>query len=714
MSKKRILIIGASSQIGKRLYGILSKEYSLIGTYCKNKIENLMYLDITNKKEVFLIFEKTKPDITILTSSLTNVNRCESEKNLARRINVLGTKNVVSLAEKYNTKLLFFSTDYIFDGKNGPYSEEAIPSPINYYGKTKAEGEEMVKSLKDYLIIRTTGVFSYDRGTNFVLQIIEALNKNREIKVSKDQYANPILADNLAECVKELLLRDKMGIWNISGDTYLSRYEFALLIAEVFSLDKRLIIALPTNQLHQEARRPLRGGLIIEKAKRELKTKILSAKDGLILMRSFAKKEILEDIHKNIEMYYSLFHKKVFTPGISKIHTGGRVYSQEELKEGCNAILDFWLTSGERTRLFEEEFGRYIGRRYTILVNSGSSSNLLSLSSLKLREKDEVITPASAFPTTINPIIQNGLIPVFVDVSLGRYNPEPEDIEMAISDRTRAIFITHTLGNPCEMDKIGEIAKRYNLFLIEDCCDALGSKYNGKLVGTFGDLATFSFYPAHHITMGEGGAIVTDEPDLSETLFSLRDWGRACICHPCILTKDPDGYCKKRFKDEYDRRYLYTNIGYNLKATEMQAGIGLVQLKKLPEFIKVRKRNFELLYQGLKQLEDIFILPESLPNSRPSWFAFPITIRENVNIERKKMLLFLEEHKIETRLLFAGNILKQPAYKDMKYRVSGSLNNSDIIMEKTFFIGIYPGITEEMIEYILDVFGKMRNVLKIS
>lgn len=706
MPKKRILVIGASGQVGKRLYSVLSRDYEVFGTYCKNKIGNLIYLDITNKKGVETLFEKIRPDIAILTSSLTNVNRCESEKALARIINVNGTRNITETCQKYNVKLVFFSTDYIFDGKNGPYSELDPPKAINYYGKTKILGEEIVRSLKNYMIIRTTGVFSYDRGINFAISVIDSLNKNKEIKVANDQYANPILADNLVDCVKELILEDRDGIWNIAGDTYLSRYEFALEIADTFSLDKRLIIGLPTKELHQEAKRPLKGGLIIDKAKNTLKTRILKIEEALILMKDLAKREILENIHKDIDEYYNLFHKKIFKPGITKIHTGGRVYSSLEIKAGCDAILDFYLTQGERVERFEDEFKKYIKRKYAILVNSGSSANLLALASLKFKEKDEVIVPALGFPTTINPIIQNGLIPVFIDSYVGTYNPKPEDIEMAISPKTKAIFITHTLGNPCEMDKICEIAKRYNLFLIEDCCDALGSKYKGRLVGTFGDLSTFSFYPAHHITMGEGGCIATDNKDLAETIYSLRDWGRACICKPCILTKDYDGYCKKRFEGEYDRRYLYTNIGYNLKATEPQGAIGLVQLKKLSEFIRIRDRNFTLLYEGLKPYEDIFILPESLPDASPSWFAFPITTR---GIERKKVILYLEKNKIETRLLFAGNILKQPAYKDIRYRISGSLKNSDIIMDNTFFIGNYPGITTEMIDYILDVIKRMRN-----
>jgi CDP-6-deoxy-D-xylo-4-hexulose-3-dehydrase len=702
---KKVLLIGVSGQVGRALYNRIGFEYEVYGTYWKKAIPFGRPLNIAEKGEVERSFAEIKPEIVILCGSLTNVELCEEDKTLAELINIVGTRNVVEEAKRHNSKLIFFSTDYIFDGKDGPYSEDALPNPINYYGKTKLLGEEIVKTLPSYLIIRTTGVFSFEEnGQNFAMQVIRKGILGEEIQVPSDQIANPILASNLADCVAELI--EKEGVYNISGKQVLSRYDFALSIADSFLFDKGLIIPVLTSSLDQKAKRPLNGGLITDKASLELKTKILSVEEGLARMRKRADEEIRDVIHTKIRDYYSLFHRKRFEPGKTKIHFGGRVYGEEELIAGCDSVLDFWLTSGKRTNSFEERFSEYLGVKYTSLVNSGSSANLLAIASLNLPKGSEVITPATTFPTTINPIIQHGLIPVLVDVELERYNPSPLQIEEAISEKTRAIFIPHTLGNPCKMDEIVEIAKRYNLFLIEDACDSLGSQYDGRLVGTFGDLATFSFYPAHHITMGEGGAVVTNNKDLATALYSLRDWGRACVCQPCILTKDPGSICQKRFSvdteglpDDYDKRYIYTHIGYNLKATDIQAAIGLVQLERLPQFIKIRKRNFSLLYEGLKDLSDIFILPRQENKADPSWFSFPLTVREG--IQRKNIVAFLEKANIETRMLFASNIERQPAYKGIEYRKVSELKNSSLIMKNTFFIGLYPGITEEMIEYIL-------------
>ncbi|MDI6752341.1 MAG: lipopolysaccharide biosynthesis protein RfbH [bacterium] len=429
-----------------------------------------------------------------------------------------------------------------------------------------------------------------------------------------------------------------------------------------------------------------------------------------------AEERIKDEIHTKIKDYYSLFHRKRFEPQKTKIHFAGRCYQEEELIAGCDAVLDFWLTAGRNTNKFEEKFSEYLGVKHVVLVNSGSSANLLAIASLNLPKGAEVITPATTFPTTINPIIQHGLIPVLIDVELGTYNPSPLQIEEAISEKTRAIFIPHTLGNPCKMDEIVEIARKHSLFLIEDACDALGSRYEERLVGTFSDLATFSFYPAHHITMGEGGAVVTNNQDLATSLYSLRDWGRACVCQPCLLTKNPEASCPKRFSEkvgqlpeDYDKRYIYTHIGYNLKATDIQAAIGLVQLDRLVDFIQIRKRNFALLYEGLKDLSDIFILPRQEDKADPCWFSFPITVREG--IKRKDVVALLEKANIETRMLFAGNIESQPAYKGIEYRKVGQLKNSDLILRNTFFIGLYPAVTEEMIGYILDTFHKMRKNL---
>jgi len=415
-----------------------------------------------------------------------------------------------------------------------------------------------------------------------------------------------------------------------------------------------------------------------------------------------------------------------FSPGVDMIRYAGAVYDEEEIKNMINAILDGWFGVSKYARRFESELSRFLGVKRTIITNSGSSANLLAVSALlsnrlsereRLKPGDEVITPALTFPTTLNPILQNGLVPVFLDVDLETYNIQAEDLEKALSEKTRAIFIPHTLGNPNEMDSVCDFADDNDLFLIEDACDALGSKYNGKYVGSFGSFGTFSFYPAHQITMGEGGAIVTSDRELADIALSLRDWGRACVMPACDPSRCSDKECPKAMSglkavnpyglpEDYDKRYTYVNIGYNLKPTEIQAAMGLAQLEKLPRFIEARRRNFKLLYDGLLEYEDFFILPRSLPKSEPCWFAFPLTIRRDAPFKRREIVEWLTRWRIEVKMLFAGNILRHPAYRDLHCRVAQDLNNSDYIMWNSFFVGVYPGLTDEKIEYMLDAFRK--------
>ncbi|OGH99038.1 MAG: lipopolysaccharide biosynthesis protein RfbH [Candidatus Melainabacteria bacterium GWF2_32_7] len=423
--------------------------------------------------------------------------------------------------------------------------------------------------------------------------------------------------------------------------------------------------------------------------------------------------EVKTSILKLIKEWYDLKHDKInypFIPGYSYIPVSGKVYDEEELMMLTESCLDFWLTTGRFSKQFETHLAKFLGIKHAILTNSGSSANLLAITALTspllgeraLKEGDEVITVAAGFPTTINPIIQNNLVPVFVDIELGTYNIDASKLEEALSPKTKAIFIAHTLGNPFNLDKVVEFAHKNNLWLIEDCCDALGSKYGDKYAGTFSDIATLSFYPAHHITMGEGGALLTDNDLLKKSIISFRDWGRDCTCN-----SGQDNLCQKRFQWQlgdlpygYDHKYIYSHVGYNLKATEMQAAVGVAQLRKLPYFINARKENFELLYQGLKIHEDKLILPGKTANSDPSWFGFLVSVREDVGFTRNDLVRYLEENKIGTRLLFAGNILRQPAYKDIKYRQVGTLENTDFVMNNTFWIGVYPGITREMIKYM--------------
>ena len=424
-------------------------------------------------------------------------------------------------------------------------------------------------------------------------------------------------------------------------------------------------------------------------------------------------KPLRNEIFQKVKELYLLRKKEEndFIPGESYIPYAGRIYDEKEIISLVDSALDFWLTAGRYAKQFETDFAEFLGVKHCLLTNSGSSANLLAVSALtspKLGEKrlkpgDEVITVAAAFPTTVNPIIQNNLIPVFVDVNLGTYNIQADKIEDAISDKTRAIFIAHTLGNPFDLTKVMKIAEKCDLWVIEDNCDALGSKYNGQYTGTFGHIATFSFYPPHHITMGEGGALVTNDPQLKRLIESFRDWGRDCWCEPGC-----DNSCNKRFGWQlgelpfgYDHKYIYSHIGYNLKITDMQAAIGVEQLKKLPSFIEARKRNFRMLYDGLKKYDDYFILPEIEPEADPSWFGFLLTVREDAGFTKDEIVKYLENSKIATRMLFAGNITKHPCFESVEYRVYGNLVNTDRIMNDTFWIGLYPGLSDHHLKFML-------------
>ena len=428
--------------------------------------------------------------------------------------------------------------------------------------------------------------------------------------------------------------------------------------------------------------------------------------------------DLRAEISKLVAEYYTeAFSKSEFVPGVTPVPVAGRVFDERELQSLTEATLDFWLTSGRFTDDFESGFARFFGVRKAVLVNSGSSANLLAISALtsplagerRLLPGDEVLTVATGFPTTVNPIVQSGLCPVFVDVDVPTYNVSVANLEAAVSARTKAVILAHTLGNPFNVEVVTALAKKHNLWLIEDCCDAVGAKYNGQLVGTFGELATTSFYPAHHITMGEGGSVLTNKPSLVRAVESFRDWGRDCWC-----ATGKENTCQKRFEWQlgslpygYDHKYIYSHLGYNLKATDMQAAVGLAQLQKLPSFIEIRRKNFEALLAGLKDLEEFFILPKAEANSEPSWFGFPLGVRKNAPFPRGEVIQKLNEMKIGTRLLFGGNLTRQPAYANVKYRVSGALTNSDYVTESVFWVGVYPGITQAMREFMVEAFHKI-------
>jgi len=423
--------------------------------------------------------------------------------------------------------------------------------------------------------------------------------------------------------------------------------------------------------------------------------------------------QLREQILRLAEEYYDeQFPNLPFVAGESPVPVSGKVLNGKDLRNLVDAGLDCWLTTGRFAQEFERRFAQFFGVRSCSLVNSGSSANLVAFSALtspelgdrRLKPGDEVITLAAGFPTTVNPIIQNQCVPVFVDISLPTLQLDVSQLECALSDRTRAIMFAHTLGNVCDLDMVVNFAKKHNLWFIEDSCDALGSTYKGRMIGTFGDMATVSFYPAHHITMGEGGAVITASALLQSLVESWRDWGRDCWCDP-----GKENTCGKRFQWQlgdlpygYDHKYIYSHIGYNLKMTDMQAAVGLSQLKRLPSFIETRRSNFRYLYERLKPYEDVLLLPESIPDAKPSWFGFPLGVRENAPFTRNDLIQALETRRIGTRLLFGGNLTRQPAYQDVKFRVVGDLKNTNYAMRNVFWIGIYPGLSEAMLDHVVD------------
>lgn len=428
-------------------------------------------------------------------------------------------------------------------------------------------------------------------------------------------------------------------------------------------------------------------------------------------MSADAAAEMRAKILRMVADYYAVaFPKQEFRPGTSPVPVSGKVFDADDVQHLVEASLDFWLTTGRFAEKFEREFAKWVGVRHAILVNSGSSANLLALTALTadelgeraLRPGDEVITAAAGFPTTLNPIIQNRLVPVFVDSLLPTYNVDPDAVEAAVGSRTRAIMLAHTLGNPFDVDRIRTVADKHGLWLIEDTCDAVGSTWRGRKVGSFGDLATISFYPAHHMTMGEGGAVLTEDPKLKKIVESFRDWGRDCWCDP-----GEDNACGKRFgwqlgslPSGYDHKYTFGRIGYNMKLTDLQAAVGVAQLKKLDDFVARRRENFAYLRAELESISDAIVLPEATSGSDPSWFGFPITIRPDRGISRADVISRLESRGIRTRLLFGGNLTRQPAYSRVPFRVVGDLRVADLIMDGTFWLGVFPGIDRSMLDHV--------------
>ena len=427
-----------------------------------------------------------------------------------------------------------------------------------------------------------------------------------------------------------------------------------------------------------------------------------------------------EQIEALVRQYYDeQFSNRTFNPGTDLVHYAGRVFDAEELTNLVDASLDFFLTANRYAERFEADFADYLGLSNALLVNSGSSANLVALTTLtspklgarRLKPGDEVVTVAAGFPTTVAPIVQNNLVPVFVDVNLSDYNANPDQLREAIGPKTRAIMMAHTLGVPFDLDVVMELAKKHDLWVIEDNCDALGSRYRGRLTGTFGHLGTMSFYPAHHITLGEGGCVVTDDDQLARIAQSFRDWGRDCYC-----AGGENNTCGTRFSQQlgtlpygYDHKYVYSHIGYNLKVTDMQAAIGCAQLTKLNGFIARRRANFDRLMDVLRPYEDRLLLPKATAHSEPSWFGFLITVREGAGFARAEIVKYLEANRVETRTLFAGNLLRHPAFQGIPHRIVRDLVNTDAVMNRSFFVGVYPGLDSARLDYMAAVFTRFLN-----
>ena len=434
---------------------------------------------------------------------------------------------------------------------------------------------------------------------------------------------------------------------------------------------------------------------------------LMNSNDGLVNYKMSSARDQIRALVK--QHYNEEFPPKDFIPGVTPIPVTGKTFDYEEIQYLVDSSLDFWLTTGRYTEDFERKLARKVGVRHALFCNSGSSANLLAFTALTspllgkraIKSGDEVITVAAGFPTTVNPIIQNGCIPVFLDVELGTYDVDVSELEEAFSERTKAVFIAHTLGNPFNLRAVKEFCEKHNLWLIEDMCDAFGATYEGQNVGTFGDIATLSFYPAHHITTGEGGAVLTDRPMLKKIIESYRDWGRDCWCAP-----GKDNTCEKRFQHKlgdlpygFDHKFTYSHIGYNLKATDMQAAVGLKQIERLDDFVSKRRANWALLADLLKN-EDWLILPKATEKSEPSWFGFAITIKPESGINTRDVIVALNSKGIGTRQLFSGNLVRQPAYKNIQFKVIGNLKNTDMVMNNTFWVGVWPGLTTEMIKFI--------------
>jgi CDP-6-deoxy-D-xylo-4-hexulose-3-dehydrase len=723
----KVLIIGASGLVGGALARVLERgNVPVTAAYHSRSIPNGVRVDVRDAASVQAAFDAAKPDVVVWSVVAPGgVDGCETEPDEARALEVDGLRRVLECARRAGARVVYVSSDYVFDGAAGPYAEDAAPRPISAYGRAKADAETLALREPGALVIRTTAVFGWDRASkNFAMSVWNRLSAGETLRAPSDQWCNPTLADALAETTLRLVQDGATGVVNVAGADRMTRAELGQALARAMALDPALVVPTPTAHLAQKAPRPLQGGLVMTRLESRLGTAPLGLGEALKRFRrawradthqaiapraasdeaARLKREILEAVRR----YHAVAHaREPWAPFKGRVNYSGRVFGAEELTNLVDASLDFWLTLGPWGDLFESRMRDWMGARDFVSVNSGSTANLAAVMTLTaaeterpLRPGDEVITPAVTFPTTLAPIVHAGLVPVFVDCEVGTYNVDPALLAGAISPKTRAIMVPHTLGVPCDLDVIMELARRHGLYVVEDCCDALGATWRGRKVGTFGDLATVSFFPAHQMTTGEGGGVFVNTVRLARVARSVRDWGRDCWCAPGEANT-----CGKRFGWQlgelprgYDHKYIYSNLGYNFKPTDLQAAIGVAQLERLPGFVAARRRNFDRLYAALEPYQDRLILPTRDPRSEPSWFGFTLTVREGVS--KAALVAWLETANIETRQVFAGNILRQPGYRGIAHRVHGTLERSDRVMRDTFFVGVYPGLTDEMLDFV--------------
>jgi CDP-4-dehydro-6-deoxyglucose reductase, E1 len=613
-------------------------------------------------------------------------------------------------------RLVLYSTEAVFDGKLGPYSENDKPTPEHETGRQALASEEAALAAPCRpLVIRTSLVFGWARESeNLAMRLWSRLGAGQPLAVDQ-ALRTPTLAEHLAEITVRLLEAEADGVIHVAGGEHVSSYDFATRVARTFLMDPELVRPTPS---------PQRYGLASDRLTELLSTPPLPLREALQRVRRRWRGEtqvflrhttaprdddLKRDILERVRVYARAVHGAgSFVPFTSPVPYSGRVFGEEELVNLVDASLDFWLTLGPWGDGFEAGLKRRLGARDVVLTNSGSSANLTAVAALcsnrlsrPLLPGDEVITPAATFPTTLAPLLQHGLTPVLVDCELGTYNINPDLVRAAVTERTRALMIPHTLGNPCDLDAMVELAEQHSLYLVEDACDALGSTFRGQPVGTFGTLGTLSFYPAHQITTGEGGAVIVNEARLTRIVRSVRDWGRECWCAP-----GESNTCGKRFGWQvgdlpagYDHKFTYSDIGYNLKPTDLQAAIGVAQLNRLDHFVDRRRSNFRRLYEAMEEHRDHVILPRLDERAQPAWFGFPLTVKDD---SKRELVQWLQRSNIDTRELFAGSILRQPGYQKAAVRVHGELTETDRMLRSTFFVGVYPGLTDEMIDFMIE------------